>query len=333
MSEFFHAAFKVGGTKSWRLSSTKLLPAKAEEGYGNNAQNVADEARRLFIPSRPNYKFIQADLEGAEAIGVALLVRNGQFRDLVRLKIKPHNFFLCHAFTTKVADLLNNIIVDTLTPTALHDHPNFAAVMKRCKKLPVEYGLSKKTIHGYNYGEGWKTFRDTVLKDTRGAVVLSAAEAKRLLDTVGKLFPEIKERQRDIEITVRDHQPVHNLFNQRADFIGRFTPALARTVTSWAPQSTIGQCTNIAASKLQDYIEAHGRHWNILTIVHDSILLECPEDEIADAAIALRDAMYFTFTSPIDGWSCSIGVEVQVGDNWGKYDEEENPRGLKVVSI
>jgi hypothetical protein len=331
MNDFFHASFKVAGTKSFRLASAKLLPAKSEDGYGNNAQNVPDQARRAFIPRSPSFTFIQADLEGAEAIAVALLLREGQFRDLVRLRIKPHNFLLCHAFTDKVADLLQGVAVETLTPRALHEHANFKPIMARCKKLPVEYGLSKKTIHGYNYGEGWKTFRDSVLKETQGAVVLTAARAKGLLDLVDRLFPEIKERQRDIEEKVKNHEAISNLFGHRAQFIGRFTGNLARTAISWSPQSTIGQCTNIAACRLQDYIEEHKKKWNILVIVHDSILIECPQEEVSEAATALKQAMTFTFTSPVDGWKATIGVEVQVGLNWGKFDEEDNPKGLKVV--
>ena len=43
--------------------------------------------RRLFIP-RPGFRFVQNDLEGAEAVAVALYVTEGHFRELVRRKIK-----------------------------------------------------------------------------------------------------------------------------------------------------------------------------------------------------------------------------------------------------
>jgi DNA polymerase I-like protein with 3'-5' exonuclease and polymerase domains len=178
---------------------------------------------------------------------------------------------------------------------------------------------------------GWKTLRETVLKGTRGAVVLSAADAKRLLAKYFELFPEVQDYQRRTEQLVKEHKSVFNLFGHRAQFIGRFSGALARTVISWAPQSTVGQCTNIAAGRFQDYIDEQRLPWNLLPPVHDSILVEVPTADVEHAMYKLRLCMSFTFKSPIDGWEASIGVEVQVVDNWGKYDETENPNGMRVV--
>lgn len=326
MAHYFHAAYKVAGTKSWRLSSTKLL------GYGDNEQNQSDEARRAFVP-RPGHRFVQCDLEGAEAVAVALLVREGQFRDLIRLGIKPHNFVCLHLFPDKFAEFIAATDIANLTPRLLAAHVNYKQIIALCKKLKREYDLAKKTVHGSNYSMGWATFRDTVLKGTKGLVVLSAAEAKRMLETYFALFPEVKEYQQRIEQTVKEHGPIYNLFGHRAQFIGRFTGELARTATSWPPQSTVGMCSNIAACRMQERIERNGYKWNVLTIVHDSILLEAPAAEILTAAAALVEDMSFKFTSPIDGWSTGIGVEVQIGDNWGKFDEHENPRGLKVTRL
>lgn len=328
----FNPGFKVTGTKTFRLSSTKLLGTKDSPGYGGNAQNVPDESRRVFVP-RPGCKFVQVDLEGAEAVAVALLVREGNFRDLVRNKIKPHNFVAIHAFPTNFAELLAGQVLDELSPKRLAAHANFKQLMALAKSLKTEYDLAKKTVHGANYGEGWKTFRETVLKGTCGQVVLSAAEAKRLLETYFRLFPEIKERQEQTDETIRAHKPVYNLFGHAATFIGRHTSDMVRTAVSWAPQSTIGQCTNRAAVRLQQYIEDNGCDWNVLFPVHDSLLCEAPADEIYALAKKLAEFMTYTFTSPIDQWQATIGVEVQIGSNWGKYDESDNPLGLKVTQI
>jgi len=327
----FNAAFKVSGTKSFRLSSTQLLKTTEQKGYGSNQQNIADEARRCFIP-RDGYTFIQCDLEGAEAVAVALLVREGAFRQLIRYKIKPHNFVCLHLFPEKFVELLSQEFIAKMSPQDLALHDNYKRIVALCKKLKREYDLAKRTVHGSNYSMGWRTLRDTVLKWTKGAVVLSAAEAKRLLDTYFKLFPEVREYQMQMEQRVMEHKPVENLFGHRAQFIGRFSGSLARTVISWPPQSTVGQCTNIAAGRYQDYVETHNKRWNLLPPVHDSILTEVPDEEVSEGIVVLRDAMSFSFKSPIDGWECSIGVEVQVGKNWGKYDEDENPNGMKVFA-
>lgn len=332
MYDVFNAAFKVSGARSFRLSSTQLLKTTQEKGLGGNAQNIADEARQCFVP-RDGYVFIQADLESAEAVAIALLVREGNFRELIRYKIKPHNFVCLHLFPDKFVELLTQEFIAAMKPADLANHALYKQIVKLCKKLKVEYDLAKRTVHGSNYSMGWRTLRDTVLKGTKGAVVLTAAEAKRLLATYFTLFPEIKEYQQQTEQLVKEHKPVYNLFGHRAQFIGRFTGSLARTVISWPPQSTVGQCTNIAMNRLQGEIEQNNHKWNILAPVHDSILVECPIPEQDECAAALKRVMSFTLKSPVDGWECAIGVEVQRGRNWRKYDEKENPDGMKVVEI
>ncbi len=330
-AEFFHGAFKVAGTKSWRLAGSKFLTCGDEDGYGTNPQNIADEIRRIYVPRYPDWSFVQCDLEGAEAVAVALLVGEGQFRDLIRLKIKPHCFLCVHLFPTLFVDLLGvDFDYFNLTPKVLAAHRNFKEIIKRTKKLKREYDLAKRTVHGFNYGMAWRTHLESTLKGTNGAVVLSPAEAKRQLETPARLFPEIKEMQRQVEETVRNRQPLYNLFGEAALFIARFSGSLARTAISWRPQSTVGQCTNRAFVKLQQRIEHEGEVWNLLDPVHDSILAECPDDEVPELINAMRTAMTYTFKSPIDGWEATIGVEAQVGKNWGKWSEE-NPNGLVVV--
>lgn len=475
----FNAAFKVAGTASFRLASTQWLKTKGV-GYGGNLQNIPDEQRRVFIP-RPGYTFVQCDLEGAEAVAVALLVPEGNFRDLVRLGIKIHNYLCIKLFP----ELFTHLgITPALTPAELKAHPSYKAFVKYVKSLRREYDLAKRTVHGCltgkheiltrngwlplykavddetleicvvnrdgsthferpayvhkyeyhgdlytfygagfrmtttpdhgiavlepaakqiikiradsmpyyrnvtvpvlstlnakmcgkeltgtplrhasatnvycyttstglflvrsgdsdatepyvtgnsNYGMAWKTFQDTVLKGTRGRVVLTAAEAKRFLAIYFEVFPEIKFFQIGLEEAVKNGVTIRNLFGHPVTFVRRFTADLARTGISWIPQSTVGQCSNIAAIKLAVYIRECNKTWIINNIVHDSILAEAPADEVAELVNITAQCLTFAFKSPLDGWECTIGVEKQVGKNWGKYDETENPDGMKVI--
>ena len=191
------------------------------------------------------------------------------------------------------------------------------------KKTPFITGNS-------NYSMGWKTFQELILKETDGRVVLSAAECKRLLNSYFDLFPEVKVFQATFDKHAQEFTPFANLFGWTITCIQRYTAAVGRTCISWGPQSTVGVATIVAAQRFQEYIEREGKQWNILNIVHDSILAEAPAEEIFEAARVLAECMTFTFTSPVDGWQCTIGVEKSVGDNWGKYDDD-NPAGLKVI--
>ena len=630
----FTSSFRPAGTKTGRLASSMFLGV-----YGSNGQNISDDMRRLFVP-RPGMSFIQNDLEGAEAVAVALLVSEGNFRELVRRKVKIHNFVCVKIFPEKFAEFFTRQEIDNLTPAAFHEHPNYKALVKHCKSLKVEYDLAKRTVHGCltadhevltragwrpihevvdaakdeimvydaatdsctfeyplryikngaykgelhtvtnaygtvditmtsdhkvpyitngklkyttpfhipkgaglpyakqqrlefdeteltwfarlhcafnadghagksgritfhfqkerktvrlmwllkklnveprrktlnsdltmtielpddisqklmaygkplrwdiltlplraaaayvdeckywdgyiasnqecfvttdaqqaeivhtlarlvgigstwntqerdetrqdihrvgfnrrtqasytscthsyqtcahmpvycfevstgmflvrrkraimitgnsNYSMGWVTFQETVLKETAGRVALPAAECKRLLNAYFTLFPEVKVFQASADKAAQDFLEINNLFGWGVRLIQRYTTAAGRTAISWAPQSTVGVATIVAATRCQVHIELQARRWNLLNIVHDSILLEAPTDEAAQAADVLADCMTFTFTSPIDGWQCTIGVEKSIGKNWGKYDEKENPEGLKVI--
>jgi DNA polymerase I-like protein with 3'-5' exonuclease and polymerase domains len=327
----FNAAFKVAGTISSRLASTQLLKAPKRPGYGGNLQNVPDEIRRSFIP-RPGNVFVQCDLEGAEAVVVALLCAEGNFRELVRRRIKIHNFVCVKLFPSAFTDLIDYPSIQQLTPASFHEHPNYALIVKRCKKLTRQYDLAKRTVHGSNYSMGWQTFQDTVLKGTKGKTVLTAAEAKELLAVYFQLFPEVYDYQTRTDTAVREMSTLFNLFGQQCPIIGRYSPDLGRKAISWIPQSTVGCCTNIATCRLQDHIEAQRLPWHILNIVHDSILAECPREQGPTLAMEMAKAMSFKFVSPLDGWEFGIGVEKQIGMNWGKYNETENPDGLQVFT-
>lgn len=326
----FNASFKVAGTISFRLASSKFLTARNEEGYGGNLQNIPDNHRRFFVP-RPGYVFIQDDLEGAEAVVVALLCAEGMFRDLIRRKVKPHNFVCIKLFPSLFKEHLTEQEIEHLTPNGLADHPNYKAVIKLCKNLPREYALAKRTVHGANYQMGWKTFQENVLKETAGDVVLTAKESKRLLETYFELFPEVKAFQAHIDNAVRHGETLFNLFNHPFTPIVRYSTSAVRQAVSWIPQSTVGQCSNIGAIRLQERIEKENLDINILNVVHDSILAECRESSADITAQLIADCLTFSFKSPIDGWTTTIGVEKQIGRNWGKYHETENPAGMKVI--
>lgn len=322
----FTSSFRPGGTKTGRLASSKLLGL-----FGGNGQNVADDVRRLAIP-RPGYSFIQNDLEGAEAVAVALLVSEGNFRELVRRKVKIHNFVCVKIFPEKFTNFFTPAEIDTLTPAAFHEHPQYKALVKHCKSLKVEYDLAKRTVHGSNYSMGWKTFQETVLQGTAGQVVLTAAEAKRLLNAYFTLFPEVKVFQATADKAAQEFTEITNLFGWSFRPVQRYTTAVGRTCISWVPQSTVGVATIIAAVRFQDYIEQHSLAWNLLNCVHDSLLAEAPTGQAELCATILANCMHFEFVSPIDNWRCEIGVEKSIGMNWGKYDEHENPQGMKVIA-
>lgn len=326
----FTSSYRPTGTKSFRLASSQFLKPKGDDGFGSNGQNRSDEERRVFRPP-PGYLFCQCDLEGAEAVAVALLCEEGPFRDLIRLKIKPHNFMCVQLFPEKFKEFADVDTIRAFTPKTFYAYHAYKDIVKLCKLLHREYDLAKRTVHGANYSMGYKTFIQTVLKATRGRVLLTTAEAKAMLNAYFLLFPEVKRYQARIEESVKRGLPIQNLFGHVVRLVARFTTDIARLAISWGPQSTVGQCSNIAAVRFQQHIYTTEMPWHLHNVTHDSILISFPESDVDRAPQVLADCMTFKFKSPIDGWETSIGVERQVGRNWGKYKEKENPDGLRVI--
>jgi len=85
-------AYVITGTKTFRLSSRKLLGV-----WGTNLQNWSKKMRAL-VKARPGCVLVQVDQSGAEALIVAYLAPAGRYRDLFIHKVSPHVYFGLFAF-------------------------------------------------------------------------------------------------------------------------------------------------------------------------------------------------------------------------------------------
>lgn len=125
--------YKIAGPKTFRLSSSQILPKKImfegkikRKGWGGNLQNVEKGMREIYIPdgySPALYEkclyylkssdlsifseeeratlriFVQRDQSGAEALIVAYCAEPGQYRELFKSQIKPHSYLAMHLFS------------------------------------------------------------------------------------------------------------------------------------------------------------------------------------------------------------------------------------------
>jgi len=108
---------------------------------------------------------------------------------------------------------------------------------------------------------------------------------------------------------------------------------LLKEMTSWVPQSTVGTITNIAQAELQTIIEdtpSLYKDVDILNNKHDSILFQCDigHEKEVDALVAAH--LEKDLVSP-RGEHFKMKSEGAFGYNWGKYDADKNPQGLKEI--
>ena len=125
--------FQIGGPKTFRLGSRAIMKKSRQlpsgefkdRGLGGNLQNIEKSMREIYIPDgftdalkdKCSYYmssgdlsifteeelmslriFVQTDQSGAEALGVAYLCKDGDFRQLFIHGIKPHVYVAIHVF-------------------------------------------------------------------------------------------------------------------------------------------------------------------------------------------------------------------------------------------
>jgi len=316
----FLTQYKLAGTRSFRLSASQLF------GYGGNAQNSDKESIDIF-EAPPGWKIVSADQAGAEALIVAYLARPGKYRELFIHGIKPHIYTALHLFVDKFRGEYPKERYWLKPPAELQQLPEWKALSNLIKNSKFEYDLGKKTNHAASYRMGPNTFRDSCLKESEGALVLTFQEAAFFLGTYKALFPEIVEWQDEIEKTITAHRLLRNLFGFPRRFERLFSDGYTREAISWIPQSTVGCITHRAFREVGSRIVSERRVAALFNNKHDSLAVLVPDDSVEWAARTLSGALDVELTGR-DGVKFRMKNEVQVGQNMKKASAE-NPRGLK----
>lgn len=319
------SGIKIAGTKSFRLACGQLLGF-----YGINIQNPPVDLLTCFCPKGPNRKLVQVDQAGAESNIVAHEAEEGLYRRIILSGIKIHAYTALHSFINHFRGEHSSDRYWMKEPAELKSLPEWKDLLKRIKSSDPEYPLGKMQNHARSYRMKWPTFQLKVLTDTEGRVVLTNEEAKRLLEVWDELFPEVLNWQNKLEDQVRKTRTLRNLFGHPREFYGRMTDALIREAISWIPQSTVGCITHYAAVKLTNYIEQHEKDWDLLYNKHDSLMSDVPDEDVEEACEVKRRFMSMELTSTT-GNRFTMGADVSVGLNAGKWHETENPEGMKEV--
>lgn len=338
------STYKISGTKTFRLSSSKILGK-----WGSNMQNIEKSMRQQYIPDNGKI-FVQVDQSGAEALIVAYLCRNGNFRKLFTNGIKPHVFVALHIFADvwkkklleKGYALSEGFSINELVNSSiekLRSHPdwnNLDHCIKDSDNWSLQeryYYLAKQACHSGNYGITAPTFRLNVLEKSGGKVVISKEDAEKFVNTYNSLFPEIREWHDQVRRQVEMTGMLFNLHGHPYTITTyNILESSWKELYAWTPQSTVGQITNKAYSCLQEYIETNSREWDLLANTHDSYLVQCPIGEELECSQIMKQFMNQKFISPVDGAEFSMKSESQCGLNWSPAKKDgTNPEGLKEI--
>jgi hypothetical protein len=334
----------ISGTKSFRLASRKIL-----HKYGGNLANIEKSLREIYVPDDGKI-FVQTDQGGAEALIMAYDCEPAAYRQLFIHGIKPHVYVAVHLFPYIWQKKMKEVIAsgDTFdiatvikTPIqALKSVPYWRELDLMIKDSDYwttserYYYFAKQTCHSANYDIQTQTFRMNVLEKSGGKIALPFEEAERFLLVYRSLFPEIPERNRRVARQARETRMLFNFFGEPY-YISQydFTENNLKEFYSWCPQSTVGEITNRAFAAMQNYIEAEKLDWDILINGHDSIVSQCPIEEVTECGKKQKEFIEQSFESPVDGAKFNMRSETQAGFNWAPFKKDKNPMGLKDIKI
>jgi hypothetical protein len=317
-----------GGTKTFRNKSGMLIG-----DIGSNLQNPSDDICRIYVPDEGKV-FIQVDCAGAEALIVAWECDDARFRQLFKYGIKPHTFVAMNLFAPewKKEQPYDVKHLCSLPIPELAIHPEWKALAKVIKNYHERYFIGKKTCHSFNYCKTAASFRFDVLKESEGKVALTLAQSELFEGIYHFLFPEIKRWQKKTEEIIKTTRTLRNLFGYPMHFGGHITDKIIREGVAWVPQSTVGIIGMNGFRDMQRFIELNNKPWDVLNNKHDSVLVQAPENAWEEPARLLSEMMSVKLVST-NGEEFQMKTEVSVGKNWGKWDAEDNPDGMKEVNL
>jgi len=298
-------SYNIAGTETGRWSSSENA-----FGTGTNLQNVTPELRKIFV-SDPGFKLLGIDLEQAESreVGWQCGVLFGDWS------------YLDAAYGGDLHTLACKLIWPQLGWTG--EKKADRTIADRIFYRGFSYrDMAKRGGHGSNYlGTPFTMARHlkvpTKLMETFQSAYFTA-------------FPGIPRWHRWTAQQLQQSRLLVTPFGRRRHFFGRPNDdATLREAIAFVPQSSTGDRMNLGLWRIWKYMRDRVQ---LIAQVHDAVYFQFPEhldeNEIAREALALIDIRL-----QHNGHELIVPGEAKSGWNWGNYDAEKNPNGLKKISI
>lgn len=306
----FRTSYNIGGTESWRLSSSK-----SSTGTGGNAQNLKRDddiskgelsVRKPFIADQ-GMKLCVIDLEQAESREVGwlfgILFNDWNYLDACEQRD-------LHTYTASL-----------IWPSVVTDRKS--AEMPFYRHFTYR-DMSKRGGHLTSYmGTAWTAARS--LK-----VPLKLMEQFQLAFATGPkaAFPSFPRWWRYCAQQLQVKQQITNSFGVTRTFFGRPNDETTlREAIAHSPQSSTAMRTNLALWRIWRFMP----YVQLLAQTHDSVTFQYRDRDTKHAREIIRDAMALISTPLFapNGRKFDVPGEAKVGWNWGAWDAKYNPNGLR----
>lgn len=300
-------SMKPTGTKTNRSSSGKTVT-----GYGLNIQTVPHELRSMYI-AEPGYELAYIDYSQAEARVVAY-------------KAGVSKMIAC--FEHPNPQKYTSSDVHSLTA-----HHTLGIPYDEMKEYPHRY-LGKTQNHAFNYEMGPFKYAKRVNKDAEETGVrITNSQAKKMREAHFRLYPELEGVYWPfIREEIRSRRELVNPFGYKRRFFGRLDDDTFREAFSHYAQSTVACLLRrgmvaVYRGLVLPFRDNGYSSTRIIIEVHDALLVQYPigsRDEFLSKAMKLMEIPF-----EVNGKEIVIPTDAAYGLNWGDYDEDNNPNGLK----
>lgn len=270
-----HTSFNQTITATGRLSSSNP-----------NLQNIpiktelGREVRKAFIAEKGN-KIISADYSQIELRIVASIAND---KNMIAAFENDEDI---HTIT---AAKINNIKPEDVTKD-----------MRRAAK-EVNFGIM------YGMGANGLSARTGISRE----------EAQTFIRKYFEAFPNMKKYIEETKDFVRDNGYVETLFGRRRYLpdihsgVPNIAAAAERMAVNMPVQGTAADLIKLAMIKIQNKLFQISPKSKMILQVHDELVFEVPENEVAKVSKFVREEMENVYK-----FKCPIKVEVESGPNWG----------------
>jgi len=260
-----HGSFNLAGTATGRLSSAnpnmQNYPSymcrivRKDKNGKDQVIHPGFNIKKVFIPSNPDYTFVNADIKAAE-----LRVYTAYSRD-----------------EKMIQALLDGLDVHSFTASKINDLPYEKVEVERHvnKEIKKMRDIAKRVVFGTFYGAGAYKIAEQI--------GCSKEEAQRIIDLLFSAFPALRLYIENTKAQVRNKQFVKTHFGRCRRFrLARADRQLyaeaCREAVNFLIQSTASDLVLGQLCEVSDNL--HKLDGRMLLTVHDSMTFEIPKSVV-----------------------------------------------------
>jgi len=283
---------------------------------------------------------IELDKAGAEWDVVAYLTGDGNMLSVVESDRSPHTVTgsLISGAPEEVVEKENKLVGNHTDPDVIQElreeMPELAVGAEQLGWfLPRIFSIrqmGKKSNHGLNYDMKYRRF---ALENE-----LEEKESKTIVDYYKtKAYPGIPLWHETVRQKLNKDRTLTNCFGRKRKFLDAWGPELFDAAYSFIPQSTVFDTTRIGMVKTYQDTSKLFKPVEILAQVHDSVVIQYPEDASAIAEVGrIIGTDYMNPLCTYNAREFYIATTMKVGRDWGNmvecvWEEDDIKRALGEV--